>query len=412
MKRALLVAYYFPPLGHSGVMRAVQLHRLLPQYGYACDILTVKPVLYWAYAPELLRDCRPDDIFRSGSYDKQRLLYALGVRQFPKAGRGLIDSRPIRAFPDNKTGWISPAVRLGQKLIMQRSYDVIISTSPPISGHLIAERLHDHTGLPWVADFRDPWWSAPLQQVYRDQVKHAEGRALLQRIRDKAAAVISVSRSIADEIRTACVVPNGFDPQHALEWRAPEQTSPLTIGLLGTFDKTLPVWPLAATLREFAASWAGSVPALRIVQVGHTDKQWLERVLEEHGVSVELECHGIRNRRDSIQLLNRCHLFYVGYEQQGSYSLLPGRMPDLAVSGRPILAYASTESEISRFLREVPESFCFDRDSIQAAANWLGRIEQVRLRGELKIVTQSERYAYLSWDARVNEFAHVLDDVS
>lgn len=407
MKRALLVAYYFPPLGHSGVMRAVQMHRLLPSYGIECDVLTVKPVLYWAYAPELLTMCHAHQVFRTGSYDKQRILYALGWRRFPKAGRSIVDNRPIKAFPDNKTGWIGPAVRLGKRLLEKRRYDLIISTSPPITGHLVAERLHESTHLPWIADFRDPWWSAPLEQVYNDPTTHAEGRALLARIRSKAAIITAVSRSIAEQVGALHVIPNGFDPQAATDWSSPDHTGPLTIGLLGTFDKTLPIWPLAATLKALGYPQG----TLRIVQVGHTDRARLEQALEDHDVAADLECHGIQERRESILLLNRCHLFYVGYEQQGSYSLLPGRMPDLAVSGRPILAYAAPESEIARFLAEIPESFCFGKDTIAQAAHWLRNLDQRRQSGELHIAPHPVSYVHLSWKARIKALADLLRGV-
>src|SRR5512140_2538291 len=165
--KVLLICYYFPPLGLAGVTRPLNLFKYLPQHGYDCDVLTVKPVAYRKYEPELLQGLDASRIHRAGSRDPQRLMYLLGIREVnPKTierGGSLGES----LFPDSKVGWVAPAVRLGKRLYRQNSYRAIISTSPPISSHLVGMKLAEQLGVPWVADFRDFWTLRPIEQSYQ-----------------------------------------------------------------------------------------------------------------------------------------------------------------------------------------------------------------------------------------------------
>jgi hypothetical protein len=233
MKTVLLICYYFPPLGLGGINRPLNLFRRLPQHGYDCHLLTVRPVAYRAYEPELLASLDRRKIFRSGSRDPQRLLYLLGVRELRdrtiEKGQAVSD----RFFPDNKAGWVKPAVRRGMRLLSTTKYDAIISTSPPISAHLVAEELSRNSGIPWVADFRDFWGSFKLEESVEDREFVARGKRLLKHITETAAAVTVVNDSIRKYLNIGELIANAYDEDLAATWKPPEQSDRFTIGLLG-----------------------------------------------------------------------------------------------------------------------------------------------------------------------------------
>ncbi len=144
--RVLLVAYYFPPLGMAGVGRPLNLFKHLPSFGYDCDLLTVKPVAYRKYEPELLDGLDLSRIYRAGSFDPQRIMYLLGIRQVNPRTIARGSAVGEKLFPDSKIGWVRPAVRLGKKLHARNQYAAVISTSPPISSHLVGMRLAKECG--------------------------------------------------------------------------------------------------------------------------------------------------------------------------------------------------------------------------------------------------------------------------
>jgi len=140
-RKTLLVCYYFPPLGGAGVGRPLALYKHLAESGWECHVLTVKPVVYRVYEPELLDGLDTSRIYRAGSYDPQRLIYLLGSRKVSDAVIRRSKRVSERFFPDPKVGWVKPAIRQGRVVASNNCYDVIISTSPPLSSHLVAKQL-------------------------------------------------------------------------------------------------------------------------------------------------------------------------------------------------------------------------------------------------------------------------------
>ena len=130
------------------------------------------------------------------------------------AGRGgaAPRSRPGYAYqraliPDKTLPWAATAVPAGIRIVRDRKIDVILTTSPPNSTHLIGEAIAAATRTPWVADFRDPWLSHPHRHYERAGVraKRAVERHMARSVVRRAAAVTTVTEAIADEARgTRC----------------------------------------------------------------------------------------------------------------------------------------------------------------------------------------------------------------
>ena len=119
MRRLLVIAYYTPPLGMSGVMRVTKLCKFLPEAGWQPLILTVKPVAYYGYDPSLLEDLKQAKFFRTETFDANRILNVLRAkakRLTPALGSGLgAGPRLLNylLFPDSKIGWLPFGSRSG-----------------------------------------------------------------------------------------------------------------------------------------------------------------------------------------------------------------------------------------------------------------------------------------------------------
>ena len=146
LRRVLVVAFNFPPMaGSSGVQRPLSLVRYLPALGWQPIVLSAHPRAYERTADDLLSEIPPSTpVSRTFAVDTARHLKVLD--RYP----GFL------ARPDRWMSWYWSAVPAGMRLIREFQPSAIWSTYPIATAHLIGARLHARSGLPWIADFRDP----------------------------------------------------------------------------------------------------------------------------------------------------------------------------------------------------------------------------------------------------------------
>lgn len=145
-KRVLMIAFHFPPMaGSSGIQRTLRFVQHLPRLGWEPAVLSAHPRAYERTGGDLLREIPPQiRVERAWAWDT--------ARQLSIAGRHL----SALARPDRWMTWQFDAVRRGKALIREFKPDVIWSTFPLATAHIIGAKLQAASGLPWIADFRDP----------------------------------------------------------------------------------------------------------------------------------------------------------------------------------------------------------------------------------------------------------------
>lgn len=228
-RKALVISYAWPPMEDIGFVRASKFAKYLPEYGWEPVILTVK-------CPS--NGTIPDDasfrgkVFRTEYEDAiESMKKFFGMRQQAsdidniKTAPRAINQKPamrsiVRRFmpiPDDQIGWYKFAIAEGKKIVDNEKVDIIFSTSPPETSHLIARSLKKYSGLPWVADLRDLWADDHYRQ--RPILKKILLRFLERRVLRDANHVITVSQPCADKLddsiysgkKTVVVIENGFD---------------------------------------------------------------------------------------------------------------------------------------------------------------------------------------------------------
>jgi len=146
VKRILMIAYHFPPMaGSSGIQRTLRFVQHLPSLGWQPLVLSAHPRAYENTSEDMLADVPAGTVVRRAfALDTARHL------QFGGRYMGWM------ARPDRWTSWRFGAIREGRRMIDEFKPDVIWSTYPIATAHVIASALHRQTGIPWIADFRDP----------------------------------------------------------------------------------------------------------------------------------------------------------------------------------------------------------------------------------------------------------------
>ncbi len=219
MKRVLMIAYHFPPIGiSSGLQRTLKFAIYLRDHGWHPTVLTVQPRAYERTSPDQLDEIPADvRVIRAFGLDTARHLAV--ARRYPR----------LLARPDRVASWIPGAVWAGWRAVRRERFDAIWSTYPIASAHVIASRLHRLTGLPWIADFRD---SMTEPDYPRDPIAWRDYRRI------ERAAVAGASR-VVFTTPGACrmyagrypdipdarwqVIPNGYDEEN---FRQAAQTVP------------------------------------------------------------------------------------------------------------------------------------------------------------------------------------------
>jgi glycosyltransferase involved in cell wall biosynthesis len=209
MKPVLLVAYHFPPVhGSSGLQRTLRFSEYLPDFGWQPIVLTVSTNAYEATTGSLGNEVPAGlEIHRAFAMDTARQLSIFGW--YPR----------WLALPDRWASWQFFAVRKALQIIHQHNIGVIWSTFPIASAHSIGLELAQRTGLPWVAEFRDPMWQGTYPT---DPAMNRSWQVLEQRVLRTATKVVVTTRGAAalyaerfpefDAAKIA-VIENGYDEQ-------------------------------------------------------------------------------------------------------------------------------------------------------------------------------------------------------
>lgn len=208
MKRVLIVAYHFPPLtGSSGIQRTLRFVQHLPRFGWQPLVLTCRPLAYQHTKEDLVGDVPTGTVVeRAFALDTERHLSVRG--RYP----GWL------ARPDRWVTWWPDAVRVGRNMLRRFQPSVIFSTYPIATAHLIGDSLAQASGMPWIADFRDPM----AQQGYpTDPKTWASFKRIEERAFLRAAActfttpgAASLYRARYPESRASIeIIENGYDEE-------------------------------------------------------------------------------------------------------------------------------------------------------------------------------------------------------
>ncbi len=208
-KKLLLVAYHFPPFqGSTGVHRTLAFSKYLAENGWDVTVLTAHPRAYPSVSEQNALAIPPHvRVVRAFALDTQRHLSLFG--RYPSA----------LAVPDRWQSWIAGGVVSGMRIIREWAPDAIMSTYPIASAHVIGAKLQRRSGLPWIADLRDPM----LQEEYPADARLRRAYAEVEEsIHRQAACVTVTTEGTADLYRERFrdrpagfieIVPNGFDEE-------------------------------------------------------------------------------------------------------------------------------------------------------------------------------------------------------
>jgi glycosyltransferase involved in cell wall biosynthesis len=262
----------------------------------------------------------------------------------------------IFLVPDTYIGWVPFASRAASHLCREEQFDLVYSTSPPDSSHLVGRAISRRFGMPWVADFRDPWISLHLRRpptpLHSSLHRRLEGGVM------EASRVLVTTRWHGELLRRSFpearieIIPNGYDDEDFEGLEDMERPpGPFTILHCGMLTLGRSIGPFLDGLSIFLEEHPGSRDELRVVFLGSRESVneelasaagLLDVVSFEDNVS-HAEC--VRRERSSHVLL------LLKHDDDRYRGLVPGKLYEYVGARRPLLAVVP-EGEAADIVRD------------------------------------------------------------
>lgn len=371
MKRVLIIAYYWPPNAGVGVYRWLKFTKYLPQFGWQPVVYTPENPELMAVDEHLVQDIPPEaEVIKApitepyawykrltGKKSDERLQTAFlreeGGSSWKEDMANWVRSNFF--IPDARVWWVKPSVRRLEAYLKQHPVDVIVTTGSPHSLHLIGRELKKRTGLPWVADFRDPWTNIDFYpQLKLTRLADAEQHRLERAVLTEADLTLTVSWTWAEELRDLGgkrveVITNGFDTDDLPEAAAPldAEWSLVHVGSISGTRDVPELWKALAARIERDAEFRSKFRLRLVGAVDHT----VQRSIEEAGLTAFVERIGQVGHEEALHHMQRARTLLLPVNDTPNASgFLPAKVFEYLSVGRPILAIGPAGADIERVL--------------------------------------------------------------
>lgn len=347
-RKVLIIAYYFPPLGLSGVQRTAKFAKFLPKFGWKPTVLTVDPTGYYAFDESLLKEVEEAGtvILRSRSFDANRIFRKKGVVKMPSERvRKVLQFLGDTFFiPDTKIGWKSSALKAASELLQRERFDLIFATAPPQTDFLIGTALKKKFRLPLVLDYRDAWLEYPFK-YYATPLHWYWHKRLEKKVQKVADKVVVTHRRIKENLlkrfpalsyHDVTIISQGYDTEDFSSASVERKRSPgrLKITHAGTFYADRNPSVLLRALANILQLQPGLRGRIELNFVGTTRKEDVQLV-KKLGLQEEVVFHGYLEHRDCInQLVSSDVLWYVNDNDTSA----PGKLYEYFGAQKAILA--------------------------------------------------------------------------
>lgn len=347
MRRLLLAAYFFPPVGGAGVQRPLKLAKSLLQFGWLPTVLTVRDSTYPLVDASLLAEVPPEVTVLRAPAPLERI-FADGAA--PRGLRFLLNS------PDRHWTWSAAALVLAARQVRAGRVDAVLTTSSPPSCHFIGYRLKCRYGLPWVADFRDPWtmnpFYRPLSPLHRRIDGYWERRFLARADRVTITTYDSEHHfPPGAKLPPVITLPNGYDEADFVGMGVqPPAGPPSQIGYVGGLYDDSVTKAFLDGLQAFIAELALPPGAVQLVMAGYFRDG--HNLFERRGLQPYTRLCGYLSHRESIAVMAASHILALltrhGPANPAYDSPIPGKAFEYLRTGRPILHVAPRACHMSR----------------------------------------------------------------
>lgn len=365
MIKALIITYYWPPAGGSGVQRWLKFVKYLRSFDIEPVVYTVENPEYVFNDKSLLNDIPENlEVIKQPIWEPYKIANLFSSTKKTESAGFLSKQKSlfgrlknyIRAnyfIPDARVFWIKPSVNYLNNYIKNNKVDILISTGPPHSMHLIANQLKKDTGIKWIADFRDPWTDIDyfhyLPLTNRSKKKHLN---LEQEVLSNADKVIVVGQSMKNAYHHLSinihVITNGYDTESIQgSYTLDSKFSITHVGLMNADRNHKFLWNVLSEIADDNKEFKND---LVIKLIGKVDESIIQSITKV----------GLINNLQIIPYLPHDEVIKCQMESQvlllsinnvpAAKGIITGKIFEYLQAKRPVLAIAPSDGDLAEIL--------------------------------------------------------------
>ncbi len=370
MKKVLIITYYWPPAGGSGVQRWLKFSKYLPENGWKPYIFTPDSPSFDVKDEDLISDIHIEtEVWTTPIWEPYSLKDKLfgksessnaGIIQYKSSTENKIMNwvRGNIFIPDPKVFWVKPSIKLLNKKIKEEGITHVVSTGPPHSMHLIALGLKkQNPDLKWVADFRDPWSELDLlNDFHLTKKSKLKYRKLEKEVLQNADVTLTVSETWVESFKilgsnNVKLITNGFDVDD-FEVRERENDK-FIIGHFGLLNHLRNPKNLWKTLHDLCDENPDFNMKLEIRLSGNIDTEVLQNITQYFHLKNKVKVLGYLSHKEVLREYNESSvLLLLLFNSESGIGNYPGKIFEYFAAKRPILGFGPKESDTQKLMEK------------------------------------------------------------
>ncbi|QVY67155.1 glycosyltransferase family 4 protein [Polaribacter sp. Q13] len=402
--KVLIITYYWPPAGGSGVQRWLKFVKYLQEFGIEPVVYTVDDVNYPKEDLSLINEVPKNiEVLKQPIWEPTDLLF-WKKKKPKKSGISNVSNSGILSFirgnffiPDPKVFWVKASVKYLQKYLDSHKIDTIISTGPPHSMHLIAQKLHRKNNIKWLADFRDPWSDLYYNKDFK-QLSFAKNRnrKLEETVLKNADCVLTVSNSLKIEFAKKAsrveVVSNGFDDE-VLTKSAINLDAKFSISYIGLLPKQSNPKVFFKVLSQLTLKNKDFKNDLKLNFIGDISDE-VKEVISKNNLLDNSDFKGYVSHETAIEYQKKAQVLLLLIPNvEKSKGILTGKLFEYLTAKRPILAIGPEDGDLSEILKETNAGVVIDFENEEKITLEIERLYHQFKLGTLEVKSKGiERY--------------------
>lgn len=368
--KALIITYYWPPAGGSGVQRWLKFVKYLQNFDIEPIVYTVDDANYPKEDISLIDEIpKGIKILKQPIWEPTDVLFWKKKNQQKKdisnsTNSGVLSFIRGNFFiPDPKIFWVKKSINFLNSYLEEHKVDVIISTGPPHSMHLIAKEISKKNNIKWIADFRDPWsdlyYNNALKQLSFAKKKN---KKLENAVLKQADCILTVSNTLEKEFAKKAkrveVITNGFDDEVLLK-KSEKLDVKFTISYIGLLPKQSNPIILFKALQKLCNENADFKRDLQLNFIGDISIE-VKKEIELHNLIDNSQCKGYVAHHKAIAYQKRAQVLLLLIPNvKKSEGILTGKLFEYLTAKRPILAIGPEKGDLAEILETTNSGIVF-----------------------------------------------------
>ncbi len=371
--KVIIVSYYWPPSGGSGVQRWMYFAKHLVENGIEPIVVTISPenAAYSTFDESLVKQVEHIEthhttggfqilkfysFLKSGNTKKQIPVGDIGDKKKSKFDKLSAYIRANYFIPDARVGWNKKAIPEIEKIIKKEKIDFIITTGPPHSTHLIGLEIKNKYNLKWVADFRDPWTEVYYNNLFkRNKRADLKDKSLEIRVLNKADLVLTVGPSmrkmLADKLPNneskVHTILNGFD-EEKLSLIQGKRYQEFTIAHIGIWTLQQANTEIVSALKQIASEnkdWQ-----IRFVLVGNIHPEIIQNL--QNIPNLIVDHRGKVSHQDALQeMMNADLLLNCQADIPNSKLIISGKHMEYLATGNNMIVIGNKGGDAAELMK-------------------------------------------------------------